>query len=96
MKLKIIGASLRNNLGVSWTSGATPFKQCPWIYSLPDPQRLAVSALHFFFFLNLRCPAKESCRVGHASSNSPEMEPKVQKNSTPNQKGQIVAPRSSH
>lgn len=73
MKLKIIGASLRNNLGVSWTSGATPFKQFPWIYSLPDPQRLAVLVLHFFFFfLNLRCPAKESCRVGHASSNSPE------------------------
>lgn len=74
MKLEIIGASLRNNLGVSWASGATPFKQFPWIYSPPDPQKLAVLVLLFFFFFNLKCPAKESCRLGHASTNSPETE----------------------
>lgn len=60
MQLEIIGASLRNNLGVSWASGATPFKQFPWIYSLPDPQRLAMLVLLVLFF-NLRCPTKESC-----------------------------------
>lgn len=62
MKLEITGASLRNNLGVSWASGETPFKHFPWIHSPPDPQRLAVLVLLFFFFFSLRCPAKESRR----------------------------------
>lgn len=73
MKLELIGASLRNNLGVSWVSGTTPFKQFPWIYSLPDPQRLAVLALSFFFFfLTSDALLRRAAGQGHTSSNSPE------------------------
>lgn len=75
MKLAIIGASLRNNLGVSWASGATPFEQFPWIHSLPDPQRPEVLvSLAFSFsslFLTSDALLKRAAGLGHASRDSP-------------------------
>lgn len=70
MKLKIIGARLRNNLGVAWASGATPFKQFPWIYSPPDPQRLAVWCC--YFFLTSDALKKRAAGLDHACRDSPE------------------------
>lgn len=64
MKLEITGASLRNNLGVSWTSGATPFKQFPWIHSSPDLQRFAVLVLLLFFFLTSDALRKRASGLG--------------------------------
>lgn len=73
MKLEIIGASLRNNLGVSQASGATPFKQFPRIHSLPDPQRLEVLVLlALCFSLTSDALLKRAAGLGHANRDSPE------------------------
>lgn len=69
MKLEITGASLRNNLGVSWASGATPFKQFPWIHSSPDPQRLAV-LVSLFFFLTSDALLKRASGLGKVNRDS--------------------------
>lgn len=73
MKLEISGACLRNNLRVSWASGATPYKQFPWIQSLPDPQSPAVLVLlALCSSLTSDALLKRAAGLGHANRDSPE------------------------
>lgn len=70
MKREINATSLENSLAVSWAPVATPCKQFPKTWCLPDLQRFAVLVL-----LNLRCPAQESyksrpCKQGFSREGS--------------------------